>query len=197
VPTITPSTPTIAPTDTLPPPLSPTPTQTLVPPPVEGSIAFESNRAGNPGIFAFNSADSSVSPLSISNGTDSQPVYSPDGSLIAFTSNRDGNNEIYLMNANGSGQVNLTINAAMMCTQPGHRRQWIGFTTNRDGNQEIYVIRTDRSEIRNVSNNLAADNQPTWLDNSGIFSSDDEHIAFTSNRDGNQRSRQGRWHRTD
>jgi TolB protein len=47
-------------------------------------------------------------------------------------------------------------------------------------------MRTDRSEIRNLSNNLAADYQPTWLDDSGLFSTDDEHIAFTSNRDGNQ-----------
>ncbi len=32
---------------------------------------------------------------------------------IAFTSTRDGNNEVYVMNAEGTGQTNLTNNAAL------------------------------------------------------------------------------------
>jgi TolB protein len=35
-----------------------------------------------------------------------------DGDQIAFQSGRDGNDEIYVMNADGTGQVNLTNNAA-------------------------------------------------------------------------------------
>ena len=180
-------TPTPPPTSTIPVPQTATPTKTLVPSPVNGVIAFESNRQGNPGIFAQNAADGSVTPLSLSSGTDSQPVFSPDGSLIAFTSNRDGNNEIYIMNANGAGQSNLTQNPADdLYPTWSPDGQWIAFSSNRDGNQEIYVVRTNHLDLRNVSNNPAADYQPTWLDDSGIFSSSDEHIAFTSNRDGNQ-----------
>ena len=38
---------------------------------------------------------------------------------IAFASDRDGNFEIYVMNADGTGQTNLTNNAAIDSIQPG------------------------------------------------------------------------------
>jgi hypothetical protein len=191
LPTATPVTPSPSPTTppTVTPPAPPTvtPTQTIAPAPVRGVIAFESNRQGNPGIFAQNAADGSVTVLSLSSGTDTQPVYSPDGSLIAFTSNRDGNNEIYIMNANGSGQYNLTTNPGNdLYPSWSPDGQWIAFTSDRDGNQDIFIVRTDHSGLLNLSKNAAADFQPTWLDDSAIFSSGGERIAFTSNRDGNQ-----------
>ena len=43
---------------------------------------------------------------------DESPAWSPDGSQILFQSDRDGNFEIYVMNSDGSGQANLTNNAA-------------------------------------------------------------------------------------
>jgi Ca2+-binding RTX toxin-like protein len=43
---------------------------------------------------------------------DYEPAWSPDGAQIAFTSDRDGPAEIYVMNADGSGQANLSMNAA-------------------------------------------------------------------------------------
>ena len=39
-------------------------------------------------------------------------VSPPAPQKIAFTSMRDGNPEIYVMNSDGSGQANLTNNAA-------------------------------------------------------------------------------------
>ncbi len=39
--------------------------------------------------------------LTVSNGTDSNPVFSPDGKTIAFNSNRDGFNGIYLIPSEG------------------------------------------------------------------------------------------------
>ena len=43
---------------------------------------------------------------------DQFPSFSADGSKIAFASDRDGDYEIYVMNSDGSGQTNLTNNAA-------------------------------------------------------------------------------------
>ena len=42
----------------------------------------------------------------------SPPAWSPDGRWISFVSDRDANFEIYVMKADGSGQRNLTRNAA-------------------------------------------------------------------------------------
>jgi uncharacterized membrane protein len=183
MPTETPVTPTPPPTE------EPTvePTQPPVLPPISGTIAFESNRDGNPGIYAVELSDLSVSQLSISTGVDTQPAYSPDGSQIAFATTRDGNSEIYTMNANGGNQSNLTNNSAEdLYPSWSSDGQWIVFTSNRDGNQEIYKVRTDSSELTNLTNNPANDYQPTWVSDPGVFSSSGDRVAFATNRDGNQ-----------
>jgi hypothetical protein len=185
IPTATPITPTPPP----PPTDLPTevPTEPPVVPPVTGTIAFESNREGNPGIFSIDMPDLTITQLSLSTGVDTQPAYSPDGSQIAFATTRDGNSEIYIMNANGGNQFNLTNNPSddlyPVWSSDG---QWIIFTTNRDGNQEVYKIRTNGSEITNLTNNAANDLQPTWVTDRGLFSSAGDRIAFATNRDGNQ-----------
>lgn len=183
-PTATPVTPTPPPTEVV-----PTATSTEAPeqPPVTGSISFESNRGGTPGMYLVEMPSLSVSLLSSSAGLDTQPAYSPDGSQIAFTSTRDGNSEIYVMNANGNNQSNLTNNAAEdMYPAWSADGQWIIFTTNRDGNQEIYKVRTSGADLTNLSNNPANDSQPTWVVESGLFSTTGDRIAFTTDRDGNQ-----------
>jgi Tol biopolymer transport system component len=60
---------------------------------------------------------------------------------------------------------------------PDSRR--IAFTSNRDDNSEIYLINADGSELTNLTNNPADDQQPNW-------SPDGKRIAFSSDRDGNQ-----------
>jgi type II secretory pathway pseudopilin PulG len=183
LPTVTPITPT-PPATVLPTEL---PTQPPVAPPVQGTIAFESNPEGNPGIFTVSMPDLTIAPLFSSSGVDTQPAYSPDGSLIAFASTQDGDSDIYLINANGSGQTNLTNSTANdLYPAWSSDGQWILFTSDRDGNQEIYKIRTDGSDLVNLTNDPEDDSQPTWLADQGLFSSQGDRIAFTTDREGNQ-----------
>ena len=80
---------------------------------------------------------------------------------IAFTSTRDGNYEVYVMNADGSGQANLTNNAAV-----DYEPSWspdgtqIAFISDRDGNGEVYVMNADGSGQANLTNNAANDWYP-------------------------------------
>lgn len=186
VPTVTPITLTASPT-TMPTNIpSVTPTKSPELPPIQGTIAFESNREGNTGIYAIKAPEFSLTTLALTEGVNTQPVYSPDGSLIAFTSSRNGNNDIYVMNANGSGPTNLTNNPAddsYPTWAPGG--DWIAFSTNRDGNLEIYIVRLDGTGTSNISKSPSNDYQPTWLAETGLFSSGGERIAFVSDRDGN------------
>lgn len=182
LPTATPITPTAPPTEApteAPTDVPPTETQAPEPPPIQGTIAFESNRDGSPGVYALSAPDLEVTQLSISNGVDSQPVYSPDGSLILFMSTRDGDAEIFIMNANGGGQSQLTDNSDQdLYPAWSSDGNTILFTSDRDGDQEIYSMNTNGDEEQNLSNNPDADDyQPTWLGG---------RIAFATNREGNQ-----------
>lgn len=180
--------PTVGPPTQQPPTFEP-PTQEpgeTPPPSLQGVIAFESNREGNPEIYTLNTVGFAVSRLTLAPGVDTQPAWSQDGSRIAFTSNRDGQNEIYLMNADGTGQVNLTNNPAddqYPTWSPDG--QWIAFTSNREGNQDIFAMKADGSEVKNLTNAPADDYQPSWFNDQGLFVSTGEWIVFTSNRDGN------------
>jgi Tol biopolymer transport system component len=95
---------------------------------------------------------------------------------VAFASNRDGDDEIFVMNSDGSGQQQLTANAAT-----DTRPDWspdgkkIVFESDRDGNTELYVMNADGTGQTRLTTNTANDNQPVW-------SPDGTKIAFTSDR---------------
>lgn len=192
------ATPTLTPTSTTTPPAAtatatvtptktavpPTPTNTPIPtlPTLPGALAYESNRDGSPEIYTNNPANASTFRLTISQGTDTQPAWSPDLAYIAFTSNRDGNNEIYLAHADGSYPTNLTKNTADdQYPTWSPNGEWIAFTSDRDGNQEIYIMRSNGTDLKNLTNLAGNDFQPSWFTVNHLLSSE-EFIVFTSSR---------------
>jgi autotransporter-associated beta strand protein len=101
----------------------------------------------------------------------------PSAGKIAFTSYRDGNSEIYVMNADGTGQINLTNNAAASDKDPSWSPDGgkIAFVSDRTGHADIYVMNADGTSVTPLSNDAAVDTAPSW-------SADGAKIAFSSNR---------------
>ena len=183
LPTSTTIPPTVTPTET---PIEITPSPTSVSlPRFGGLILFESDRDGNPEIYAVDDAGH-INRMTDNPAADTQAAWDPSMQRMAFTSNRDGQNEIYLMNADGTNPINLTNNPADE-QQPAWSvdGQWIAFTSNRDGNYEIYIQQVNGSEVINLTNNPGNDTQPNWV-RSTNFDPSGESIVFTSDRDGNQ-----------
>ncbi len=59
-------------------------------------------------IYKVNALGGTATPLTISDGHDFMPVWSPDGKSIAFASDRNGNYDVYIMPANGGTAKRLT-----------------------------------------------------------------------------------------
>lgn len=145
----------------------------------KGTIAFATDRDGsrNWEIYSMKLDGSGLTNLTMSEGSDTEPVWSPDGKKIAFVSNRNGgllNTEIYVMDADGSNQTRLTFNPARDYSptwSPDGTR--IAFVSQRTGKDQIFVMDADGGNISRLSDGNGIDRFPAW-------SPDGKLIAFCS-----------------
>ena len=72
------------------------------------TIAFVSDRDGNPEIYTVLADGTGLKRLTNDPGKDQSPCWSPDGKWIAFVSNRSGRWDVWKMAADGTGLQNLT-----------------------------------------------------------------------------------------
>jgi Tol biopolymer transport system component len=103
-------------------------------------------------------------------GFDGGPNYSPDGRRLVFDSERTGGGDVYVMTAAGTSPLRLTeSDASDIVTAWSPDGAMIAFSSNRDAptaepaRYEVYVMRADGSDDRNLSRNLASDDDdPDW-----------------------------------
>lgn len=99
------------------------------------------------------------------NGTEYDPVWSPDGQWIAFVANHTGNDEIWRIDANGGQPRQLTFNDWQWDKHPSFSPdgQQLAFFSNRTGLRQIWRMAADGSNQINLSNNTFEDWDPVWL----------------------------------
>lgn len=166
------------------------------------SIAFFSDRGGNPDIYIMEPDGSQVEQLTrdtfaslyfTKSPDDRNPSWSPDGNQIAFESGRNNlkvtyvDHDIYVMSADGSSVQRLTNDGA-----DETRPRW-----SPDGNSivyvkkdylsaqglvensawDIYVMNVDGTQQMQLTHDLANELEPSW-------SPDGTRVAFISDRNG-------------
>ena len=142
-------------------------------------IAFATIRDGFYEIYDMNSDGSDQRRLTFSLGSESEPIYSPDGAKILYNSYSTGDPEIFIMDADGSNPVNLTGDFGFD-DYPSYSPDGtkILFTSNRGGDFDIWRMDANGSNPVNLTNNPGFNLE-------AMYSPDATKIVFTSSRDGN------------
>jgi len=200
-PTVTPTptpTVTLAPSPAPEPIVTPTPTPLPTPtlPALTGKIVFTNAQNDLSQIYVMNADGSNPTKVYenlTSQGANSRPILSPDGSKIAF----EKQDQVYVMNADGSNTPSYCIPSTY--TVYG-RIAWssannkIAFSSIKDGVLEIYITGNACSgPITRLTNNAFEDTDPSWSPDGSkiVFKSyrDSKHEIYTMNADGSNEVR--------
>jgi TolB protein len=104
-------------------------------------------------------------------GSDSDPVWSPDGSKIAFTRNIDGNWGIHVMNADGTGVKRLASPFPQLCSGGSWSPDGLSLIASCTDDQ-IYLLYVDgTTPPKRLTTGKEQYMTPTW-------SPDGSKIAF-------------------
>ncbi len=91
--------------------------------PYGGEVAFVSDRDGDEDIYLLDVERGALHNLTRADGSDRQPLWSPDGARLAFLSDRDGYWNVFVMSATGGERRRITDN----------RRSYRNVTWSPDG----------------------------------------------------------------
>ena len=125
-------------------------------------VVYFSVEGNNPGIKRSN--PNGVDEIQITTGSDSNPIWSPDGRSIAF--NRVGESgaiDLIVTDIEGNEVTNLApdeFDKTQFEWAPDSKH--IVFVSESSGNAEIYTVNPDGKDIRQLTSNRVSDSDPRW-----------------------------------
>ena len=113
--------------------------------------------------------------LTIDEGIETNPVFSPDGSQIAFSAEYDGNLDVFIIDANGGVPKRLTWNPYADFVRGFDKTgKNILFASRRDSHvyhyRQLYTISVNGGAVTKL---------PLPTAHSAAYSPDEKHIAYT------------------
>ena len=117
-----------------------------------GTIAFNSDRAGDMNVWLHSLADGSARQLTRGAGGDYQPTWSPDGRTLAFFSSRGGRPGVWTADV-ASGRMRRLSAEGCIEVNPffSPDGRLIAFQSDRDGRLEVWVMEADGSRPRQLT----------------------------------------------
>ena len=117
-------------------------------------------------IWTVPAAGGRASRLTIHEGYEGNPLFSPDGKMIAFSGARFGNNDIFVMPAEGGMPKRLTYHSASDNLTAWQNNNTIWFTTAREFRQmergaELYAIGANGGTEKRILDAISAEASPS------------------------------------
>jgi Tol biopolymer transport system component len=118
-------------------------------------VAFQSDRSGNPEIWAGARDGSDLKQLTHFEGPETgAPYWSPDGKSITFHSRVEGLATIFVVpTAGGTPRAISPKDFASELPSWSHDGKWIYFTSSRSGRMEIWRMRPDGGGPEQITRN--------------------------------------------
>jgi TolB protein len=142
-------------------------------------LAFERARTGT--LALARSDGTHVRALTVGQGVDTTPSWSPDGRFIAFASDRNrfgGQADLWMIDRlRHVPRPFLTTPTGELSPAWSPDGRWIAFASDRDGDAEIYKVRPTGGLAIRLTKNDDTEDEPAW-------SPDGRRIAFVSDRSG-------------
>ncbi|MGE0527464.1 MAG: translocation protein TolB [Bdellovibrionales bacterium] len=133
------------------------------------TIAFSSDRLGNPQVFLMNADGSNVRRHTRVGKYNSSPAWSPDGKTLTFATQEGQHFDIFTIGVDGTNLKRLTdskkpngkpaSNESPSWSPDGRH---ILFTSNRTGRFQLYVINADGTNERQITNDIYNWDKPEW-----------------------------------
>jgi Tol biopolymer transport system component len=157
-------------------------------------IAFLSNRNDYFDVFIMNSIDGDVTDKLVSGQTTNNfeelkiltpaITWSPDGKQVAMATKAGARDAILIVNAESGDEEKIELGLdGIFSVDWSHQGDKLAFVGNKGQQSDIYVYDLNTKELKNLTNDIYSDSDPTWsADGKSVYFSSDRGASIEANR---------------